>query len=193
MRGCPSRVHERLTRRTGGRTRGAAAVTLAVILAATMVALLARPYASPALTAPTVTSVPTVTVPTVTVPAVTRPEATAGDGHASRAAAGDDARAGAGDPHAHRADPVGAGRDFSDRGSVGRLRITTKPAGGPGNRRLVGTERVIAGVDLFGSDQLIVFAVCGFVDRGLADGHQVDRRCARSARRARRKPGGPAP
>jgi len=75
-------------------------------------------------------------------------DATAGHGHAARTAAGDDA----GDPHAHRVDAVGAGRDFSERGAVGRRRIATKPAGGPGNCRLVGTERPIAGLDLSGSD-----------------------------------------
>ena len=98
-------------------------------------------------------------------PAGHGPEGTAGDGHASRSAAGDDARADAGDPHADRVDPVGVGRDFSDEGSVGWPWFATEPAGGPGNRRLVGTERAIAGVELFGSDRLVVFAVCGFVDR----------------------------
>ena len=78
MRGCRSGVHDRLTRRAGGWTRGAAAVTLAVILVATMVVLLARPYSSSALTTPTVPSVPTPTptVPAVTVPPVTVPPVT---------------------------------------------------------------------------------------------------------------------
>jgi hypothetical protein len=181
---------ERLTKQAGARTRGAAAVTLAVILASTMVVLLARPYASPALTVPTVTSVAT---PTVTVADNFGSEATAGHGHGSQSTAGDGARAGAGDPHAHRADPVRPGRYFSDRGSVGRPRIATKPADRSGNRPPVGTERVIAGFDVFGSEQLIVFAVRGFVDRWYVDGHQVGRGCARSARRARWKRGGPAP
>jgi outer membrane biosynthesis protein TonB len=74
MRGGPSGVHERLTRRAGAWTRGAAAVTLAVILAATMAVLLARPHASPALTVPTVTAAPAQTVPTVTVPTIPVPK-----------------------------------------------------------------------------------------------------------------------
>src|SRR5690242_20451326 len=88
MRGCPSRVHERLTRWAGVWTQGASAVALAVSLAATMVVLLGLPHASTALTAPTSTSVPTpsatvpqvkvptATVPTVTVPTVTVPTVT---------------------------------------------------------------------------------------------------------------------
>ena len=175
MRGCRTSVHERLTKRAGAWTPGAAAVTLAGILLATLLVLLARPHASPALTVPTIPSVttpavstPTVTVPTVTVPTVTVPKpppvtvtVPSPPGVGARASAGP-----AG-PHAACVDPV---RDRPDPGSVRRRRIASQPAGCRGNHRLIGTRPVTARVGVARRRHLIVFAVCGFVERG----HAVD-------------------